>query len=174
MVSPEVWGPALWRAFHMIALGYQGTPENADTYRVYYKLFGKVIPCGRCRENYSRHLIEHPIEKNLGSMEDLFAWTVSVHNIVNSQNGKPILTLEQAMDIYIHDIPNHQNGNENLSNVNVTNVNGNLSNGNVTNGNENETSAKRRNDWAVVLVGVLSVLVIVLLLLIYYMYFRSN
>jgi len=37
---------------------------------------------------------EHPIKMN--NSRELFNWTVDIHNIVNKQNGKKVLTYDQA------------------------------------------------------------------------------
>ena len=101
MVEPGIWGPALWKAIHYVALGYPAEPtdEQKRKYLDFFVGFGDVIPCGKCRENYKRHLLEVPLD--LQSRETLFAWTVAVHNIVNRENSKPELSTDAAMDMYV-------------------------------------------------------------------------
>jgi hypothetical protein len=43
-----------------------------------------------------------PIDDFMGSRDDLFAWTVMLHNIVNAELGKPQMPLETARELYIH------------------------------------------------------------------------
>ena len=86
-MQPSVWGPHVWRSIHYIALGY---PDNADSmaYKEFFLNLWKVIPCLKCSINYKRHLEElPPIDQYLGSKDDLFKWTVALHNIVNLELG---------------------------------------------------------------------------------------
>lgn len=93
----DVWGPALWRAIHFIALGYPAVPTEADAaaYRAFFEGLDRVIPCEVCAVNYRRHLQELPIDGYLlGSARgegspSLFEWTVLLHNIVDRELGKP-------------------------------------------------------------------------------------
>lgn len=102
-MQPSVWGPHLWKSIHYIALGY---PENPDeVVKQYYKEFflnlWKVVPCYKCSVNYKRHLEElPPIDNFLISRDELFKWTIALHNIVNVELGKPQVTIEDAREMY--------------------------------------------------------------------------
>ena len=81
-----MWGPALWRAIHFIALGYpQRSASDADraAYRAFFESLDAVIPCQICATNYRRHLLELPIDDGA-----LFDWTVNLHNLVDKELGK--------------------------------------------------------------------------------------
>ena len=101
-MKPELWGPYLWRSIHMIALGYPDNPteEDANNYHDFFTNLWKIIPCLKCALNYKRHLEELPIDHNLVSKKALFEWTVSLHNIVNQELGKPTMTKEHAFQLY--------------------------------------------------------------------------
>jgi len=103
MSSPKVWGKYFWTTIHIAALGYPDNPtrEEMHTYQTFYKNFGKVLPCKKCAHNYERHLTELPIEKALESRDSLFAWTVSLHNLVNKEHRKSEWTLDYAKNFYI-------------------------------------------------------------------------
>jgi hypothetical protein len=120
VAGTEVWGPALWRAIHFIALGYPSVPSEADAiaYRTFFENLGKVIPCEVCAGNYRRHFEELPIDGFLlgdrgnaygrvgedGGVDvgghTLFDWTVQLHNIVDAELGKAVSdwTSERAKD----------------------------------------------------------------------------
>jgi hypothetical protein len=90
--APAVWGPHLWRALHLIALGYPQRPTVHDraAYRAFFEQLDRVIPCGTCAANYRRHLVELPLEPSAlqgGPGDTLFAWTVRLHNLVNAELG---------------------------------------------------------------------------------------
>ena len=106
MAGPNQWGKYFWNCFHLAALGYSETPtmEERDQYREFYVNFGKVLPCGKCRANYARHLAEVPIELFLFGRSQLFDWTVRVHNIVNRELNKPEMAFDMAWQLYTKDI----------------------------------------------------------------------
>lgn len=102
-MQPNVWGPCLWRSIHVIALGYPRSPsdEVRQNFKDFYENFWKVIPCPKCSVNYRRHLQElAPIDEFLSSPDDLFAWTVAMHNIVNNELGKRQYSVEEAKQIH--------------------------------------------------------------------------
>lgn len=99
MEAPEVWGPILWRAVHLVALGYPDDPSATDVanYKQFFGAFGSVLPCPKCAYNYARHLQELPIDDFLtGGHRRLFEWSVHLHNIVNAEKGKPIMSVDSA------------------------------------------------------------------------------
>jgi hypothetical protein len=100
-MEPQYWGPCIWRAVHVIALGYPQQPTETDkqSYAAYYKELWKVLPCFKCSVNYKRHFQELPITDFLQSRDTLFEWTVHLHNIVNKELGKKELTVEEAKAI---------------------------------------------------------------------------
>lgn len=112
-MQPKVWGPPIWRAVHYIALGY---PDNPDAeHRLHYKEFfsnlWRVIPCSKCAMNYKRHLTElPPIDHFLECSRNLFQYTVALHNMVNTELGKPTMEVEQAYNLYTNPTPQHPKG----------------------------------------------------------------
>ena len=103
MVEPSVWGPIFWKAIHYIAMGYPEDPsqEDAATYRAFFQLLGSVIPCAKCRENYARHAEAIPIDNSLSNRQDLFTWTVALHNAVNAETGKQTVSVQEALDMLL-------------------------------------------------------------------------
>ncbi len=102
----------MWRSIHYIALGYPDnpSPEVRASYKEFFMRFGEVIPCKTCAVNYTRHLQELPIDEYLGgalsgTKDPLFVWSVHLHNTVNAENGKPILSLDQAYRMYTSNTP---------------------------------------------------------------------
>ena len=95
MVS--VWGPVGWKYLHSVAYGYpvnplehdaknglaSGTTEN--NYKIFFTFVGKTLPCGLCRESYSKFITENPIRAT--SRSDLTRWVWEIHNMVNEKLG---------------------------------------------------------------------------------------
>lgn len=95
---PDHWGPYVWGAIHLICLG---APEKLDStqqqaYRQFFEQLPYVLPCASCSEHLQQNLGKVPISGSLATREDLFAWSVRLHNLVNAQLKKPELSLDQA------------------------------------------------------------------------------
>lgn len=111
-VPPSAWGPQLWRAIHLVALGCPATLDarTADAYRSFFAGLADVIPCPTCAANYRRHLLELPVEPYLteGRGDRLFEWTVRLHNLVNAElqrpGSRPDWTPDQARDALLRHI----------------------------------------------------------------------
>jgi hypothetical protein len=94
--SPLIWGKEAWRFIHFVALSYPEAPTEEDKIN-YYKFFEslqKVLPCPTCAYNFEKKMKEYP--PNLENKKSLFRWTVDVHNSVNKENGKEIVSYEDA------------------------------------------------------------------------------
>lgn len=98
----SAWGPPLWISIHNVALGFPDAPtqNERDTYKQFYTLLGNVIPCKKCANNYTEHLKEINIDHFLFNKQDLFQWTVLLHNIVNKSLGKKEWGFKEAWDHY--------------------------------------------------------------------------
>lgn len=90
------WGPATWKTIHMIAAAY--TPRDAQTFTRFVYALQALLPCDICR----RHLAENLklLPPRTKSQEDAFAWSVELHNTVNTQLNKPTISLAQAKRMY--------------------------------------------------------------------------
>ena len=102
-MKPSYWGKYFWKVIHISALGYPMSPTQNDkeTYALFYELIGKVLPCKKCVQNYARHFKNIPIEYFLDNKNDLFKWTVHLHNTVNKEVGKPQWSVEFAKHFYL-------------------------------------------------------------------------
>lgn len=84
------WGPSAWSFIHYVALGYPDNPteNDKDNYKNFYYSLQNTLPCPKCAKNYQRHLKDIPIEEALSNSEELFKWTIDIHNEVNKELGK--------------------------------------------------------------------------------------
>ena len=94
-IKPEKWGPLFWGALHVAALGCSNR-ENLVNFVECYKA---IIPCMSCRQHFEEVLASNPVPEVTNPVE-LFAWTVDVHNLVNKSINKPVLTHEEAYQIW--------------------------------------------------------------------------
>ena len=78
----KIWGPPAWFFLHLIAQNY--SPQRKSEYLKFFNSLTGVLPCGSCRDNYSKILKEIPIEGALKTRELLVRWLFMVHNRVQS------------------------------------------------------------------------------------------
>ena len=102
-IGPNVWGPHGWKFMHYVSLGYPQQPTENDkrNYKEFYSNLKNVLPCKTCAMNYERNLTELPIDNALQSRDSLVKWVIDIHNKVNSELGKPIVSPEDALQLYM-------------------------------------------------------------------------
>ena len=101
-ISPDVWGPFFWSTMHIVALGYPTKPNYSDkrSAKEFFEALTRLIPCAICREHYTAHIKELPISSSLDSRQDLFRWTITLHNKVNKMLNKPEKTEVEVVKYY--------------------------------------------------------------------------
>jgi len=101
-MNQNIWGPNLWFSLHTMTFVYPLKPKNKDkiNYKTFFEYLQYTIPCSVCRKNYVRHLKESPIEKHLESRKDLVFWLIDIHNMVNGETGKKILSYDVVIKKY--------------------------------------------------------------------------
>lgn len=92
-----------WHTIHVVALSYPSNPNYAQkrAAKEFYESMAELIPCPICREHYKEHLKRLPLSPHLDRREDLFRWTVEVHNEVNKILGKPLVTEAESIKFYV-------------------------------------------------------------------------
>jgi len=101
-VPPEVWGPFFWHTIHIAALGYPQEPTYSDkkAMKEFLESMQSIIPCPICRKHYVSHLAKMPISASIDSRNDVFRWTVDLHNEVNEMLGKRKYTETEVIQFY--------------------------------------------------------------------------
>ena len=99
-IDPNAWGPNMWYIIHIIAVSYpqQPTFQDRKTFQDFYERLVYILPCHKCRMNYSRHLREIPIIPYMDNRNKLVEWSILLHNRVNKELGKPELTITDAQN----------------------------------------------------------------------------
>ena len=99
-MAPSVWGPLFWTTMHIVTLGYSPNPSKEEQAAViqFFRSLEFVIPCPICRSHYSKFLKDDPVENHVNSRDALIKWLFDVHNNVNMQLNKPVLTWEQYIE----------------------------------------------------------------------------
>lgn len=100
-MNPAIWGRHAWNFMHLVTMGYPEYPSEADKqhYYDYLSQLRFVLPCSKCRNGYTDHLVQYPItEQVLSSRNDLVKWGIDLHNAVNINTGKPTLSYPIALE----------------------------------------------------------------------------
>ena len=110
-VDPKLWGNDAWEFFYFIALSYPKNPTNEEKlrYKNFYMLAGSVVPCAKCRKNFTTHFEELPIDNYLDSSYNLFNWVNQMHNKVRRKQRKPEFSTDDSFKYFMTKI---QDGNE--------------------------------------------------------------
>ncbi len=101
-MNQNIWGPNLWFSLHTMTFVYPLKPSENDkkNYKIFFESLKFTIPCSICRKNYIRHWKEFPIDKHLNSRKELVYWLIDLHNIVNTETGKKILSYTTVIQKY--------------------------------------------------------------------------
>jgi hypothetical protein len=93
------WQPITWIFFHSIALEYND--QYKDHYKNFFETFKIIIPCKMCRTHFNECIEKeiHNLENNI-NQENIFNWTIDLHNNVNKMNKKKIWSYDEAREFY--------------------------------------------------------------------------
>jgi len=104
-ITPDVWGPHLWKSLHFIALAYPMSPTEEEklNYEKFFTSIQTILPCSLCANNYAKHLLELPLtDEVMKNKETLLKWTIDMHNKVNEETGKPTYTFDQGLEMILN------------------------------------------------------------------------
>ena len=104
MLSTDIWGPGYWRFIHTIAETYHGGEKQREAVHSFFLGLIHLLPCAVCASHYGKYLAEHYMELNsaLASTDNklLLDWVIDLHNSVNRNTNKPVLTAGQSYDAH--------------------------------------------------------------------------
>ena len=101
-MEPKIWGPPAWNFLHTVTFNYPEKPSYKDKSN-YYDFFHNlqfILPCELCQSNYQKHLKEYPISPYLDSKKTLVEWLIHIHNLVNKDNNKPLMSPKDVIRKY--------------------------------------------------------------------------
>jgi len=86
-ICPTNFGPYFWSVIHMTAMSAEGepmTPEKRQAYITFFESMPDILPCTMCGKHLKDNLKILPVDP-----DNLFEWSVDLHNLVNTQLNKP-------------------------------------------------------------------------------------
>jgi len=93
------WGKHGWIFLHYVTFNYPINPtqQDIDNYYDFFYSLKFVLPCDICKKHYSNNLLKHNLIGALKSRNLLIRWLIDIHNEVNKELGKPILSYDKAL-----------------------------------------------------------------------------
>ena len=93
------WGPYFWGTLHLACLSAPNvlTQEHKVAFQALVESYTKVLPCPTCQTHFTEVLQKYPLQDNLETADKLFLWSVTVHNAVNVNIGKPQMNPVDAL-----------------------------------------------------------------------------
>ena len=108
--SQEVFGPMFWTIMHMVAHNFPVLEDDrsnatvAKKYMRFFKSIGDVLPCRSCREHFKKRISGKTCtrldDKVFQNRTTLARWVWRLHNCVNRDLGKPVVSFEDSSHMY--------------------------------------------------------------------------
>lgn len=102
--NPKLWGSSAWTFLMYIAMAYPDNPTNNDKehMKLFLRSMGNVLPCEKCRVNFSHHQLKLPLNENvLNSRINLLNWMATVNNQVRINNNEAEMDIQDIIKKYI-------------------------------------------------------------------------
>jgi hypothetical protein len=114
-IDPKIWGSKAWFMMYAVAFTYPENPtlDDQTNAKLYFETTGAVLPCEKCRVNFKRHLLKHPMTSTeLANRRSLVEWLVKMNNETNKVTGGPVITYESAVEKYSKEFNSKNKENE--------------------------------------------------------------
>jgi hypothetical protein len=92
------------------------TDEDKDKFKTFFYSLEYILPCPICGYHFKENMNQYPIR--LDSREELFNWSVDMHNQVNKANNKRELSYTEAFEEVINN-----SRSKNIDNIDVAKAN---------------------------------------------------
>jgi Erv1/Alr family protein len=97
--KPEICGPGLWLAIHMMAAHIRNNNDK-NSFIHFMKTLAEKHPCPKCRKHMTQYLLEYPLENYYHIENGYLIYSVNFHNFVNQRLNKPQMELREAIVMY--------------------------------------------------------------------------
>lgn len=87
----------MWAVIHLSALNYDKKVDSEEEYTNFYSGLCCTLGCKDCMVHYKQFMIDNPPDFN-----DLFGWTVDLHNSVNEMRGESTYTRQLSLDFWLN------------------------------------------------------------------------
>lgn len=96
-MDPEYWGAPFWKLMHVLVRDHYDPQKTPHLIRILGK---HLLPCSRCRGHFAHRISPkvRPIPTKTKSMVVFQRWLVALHNEVNREKNKPVLSEIKAFN----------------------------------------------------------------------------
>lgn len=94
----DVIGPGAWYLIHMLSVNSKNK-EQINGFHEMINIIANNFFCTKCREHFNDNYHKYPPPK-INDNNELFIWTVDMHNKVNNLNDKHLVNYRDALKIY--------------------------------------------------------------------------
>jgi hypothetical protein len=101
-MDSKIWGKSGWKFLFCIAYEYPREPTYTDiqNYERFFQSLQFILPCESYRRQYSKQYKRVPIQPYLTTTSYLFQWVLKMHNLVNQEIGRPLMTRKDVLSVY--------------------------------------------------------------------------
>jgi hypothetical protein len=106
VANKKLWGRPLWFSLHYGAMNYPSSPgkHHRKLAEGYIKGLPMMIPCDACKNHANAYITRYEEKWGLWDVtadpQSMFRFFWEFHNHVNSETGKPVISLAAAISIY--------------------------------------------------------------------------
>ena len=95
----EYLGPGYWAVLHIDSYNANDYDSKVDSANTIARIITK-FPCEKCRRHATEYASANPLIHSVKDSDpySVFKWVWKFHNAVNSRLGKPIITIEEAIE----------------------------------------------------------------------------
>ena len=99
-LEPKVWGEWFWMSMYSVAHSYPITANSKDikAAKDFYTSLQYLLPCGACRDEYTKVLKNIPLGHNLRTQKDLFLWVNRIHNTINVTLNRDKVSIDEIIN----------------------------------------------------------------------------
>lgn len=74
------------------------TEQEKENYYNFFHALKYILPCEKCRVSMIQHMQTYPLdEETLSSRDNMIRWGIDIHNSVNENTGRPVLSYDDAI-----------------------------------------------------------------------------
>lgn len=105
-------GQGVWYVLHLLAL-HAKNDHAKRSYTLTINTLAEHFACDKCRVHFKKFITNHPLKNywdiNYGKYINIgfFKWTWELHNEINLILDKKLVTLDDALIFYVHNICTH-------------------------------------------------------------------
>jgi hypothetical protein len=92
-------GSGIWYVIHTMALHAKDN-QSKRTFARMMNTFAEHFGCPKCKQHIKKFMETHPFTKYLTIELGFFKWSWELHNDINNDLKKPLMKLEDALELY--------------------------------------------------------------------------